>query len=136
MKTSISVQEKISNIREIATAMLQSSDSHMIELAEILSDRVLDIEMELYDKDMLIYGSQISCKELWDQKLLEPEVMTNISEDELRKLLAVMEYEALAIKDPKQYELAWEEEQVENWADAMDKQGLKVEAKKLRYNII
>ena len=47
-----------------------------------------------------------------------------------------MEYEALAIKDPKQYELAWEEEQVENWADAMDKQGLKVEAKKLRYNII
>ena len=39
-------------------------------------------------------------------ELEETEVMTNISEDNLRKLLAVMEYEALAIKDPKQYELA------------------------------
>ena len=46
-------------------------------------------------------------------ELEEPKIMTNISEDDFRKLLAVMEYEALAIKDPKQYELAWEEEQVE-----------------------
>ena len=70
------VQENIASIREVAMAMLQSSDSNMIELAEILSDRVLDIEIELYDKDMLIYGSQTSCEELWDQNLLEPEVMT------------------------------------------------------------
>lgn len=41
------VQENIFSIREIAMAMLQSSDSHMIELAMILSDRVMDIEMEL-----------------------------------------------------------------------------------------
>ena len=67
------VQENIASIREVAMAMLQSSDSNMIELAEILSDRVLDIEMELYDKDMLIYGSQTSCEELWDQNLLEPD---------------------------------------------------------------
>ena len=51
------VQENIFSIREIAMAMLQSSDSHMIELAEILSDRCIDIEIELYIKDMLIYGS-------------------------------------------------------------------------------
>ncbi len=72
MTTSISVQEKISNIREVATAMLQSSDSYMIELAEILSDRVLDIEIELCnpepeidkDKDALIYGSHTTFNEL------------------------------------------------------------------------
>ena len=45
------VQENIASIREVAMAMLQSSDSHMIELAEILSDRVLDIEMELYNPE-------------------------------------------------------------------------------------
>ena len=66
----------------------------------------------------------------------EPEINTNISEDELRKLLAVMEYEALAIKDPRQYELVSEEEQVENWVDAMDKQDLKAEANKLGYRVI
>ena len=111
-----SVQENIFSIREIAMAMLQSSDSHMIELAEILADKCLDIEMELYDP--------------------EPEIMTNISEDDLRKLLAVMEYEALAIKDPKQYELASEEEQVEKWVDRMDKHDLQVEANKLGYRVI
>ena len=68
------VQENIASIREVAMAMLQSSDSYMIELANILSDRVLDIEMELYDKDILIYGSKVSlCKELWDENLLEPD---------------------------------------------------------------
>lgn len=61
-----SVQENIFSIREIAMAMLQSSDSHMIELAEILADRVLDIEMELYNPE----------PELIEQHLLEPEVMT------------------------------------------------------------
>lgn len=70
------VQENIASIREVAMEMLQSSDSYMIELAKILSDRCLDIEIELYTKDMLIYGSQTSCKELWDQNLSEPEVMT------------------------------------------------------------
>ena len=70
------VQENIALIREIAMAMLQSSDLHMIELSHILSDRVTEIEIELYDKDMLIYGSQTSCKELWDQNLSEPEMMT------------------------------------------------------------
>lgn len=221
------VQENIASIREIAMTMLQSSDSHMIELSEILSDRVLDIEMELYDKDMLIYGSQTSCKELWDQNLSDPEVMTksydsasnrietihpthissvpcytftfeewreenydaitkyiaeypdhftpdmtrynmemklwlkgpgptgiynddiifrveleepkvmtNISEDDFRELLVEKEYEMLKENHPKQYELASEEEQVEEWVDAMDKQDLQVEANKLGYNII
>lgn len=45
------VQENIFSIREVAMAMLQSSDSHMIELAMILADRVLDIEMEIYDPE-------------------------------------------------------------------------------------
>ena len=221
------VQENIALIREIAMAMLQSSDSHMIELAKILSDRVTDIEIELYDKDMLIYGSQTSCKELWDQKLSEPEmmtksydsvsnrietihpthissvpcytftfeewreenydaitkyiaeypdnftpdmtrynmemklwlkgpgptgicnddiifrveleepeVMTNISEDDFRELLVEKEYEMLKENHPKQYEIASEEEQVEKWVDAMDKQDLQVEANKLGYRVI
>lgn len=221
------VQENIFSIREIATEMLNSSDNNMIELANILSDRVIDIEIELYDKDMLIYGSQTSCKELWDQNLSEPEemtksydsasnrietihpthissvpcytftfeewreenydaitkyiaeypdnftpdmtrynmemklwikgpgptgiynddiifrveleepkVMTNISEDDFRELLVEKEYEMLKENHPKQYELASEEEQVEEWVDAMDKQDLQVEANKLGYNII
>ena len=201
------VQENIASIREVAMAMLQSSDSHMIELAEILSDRVLDIEMELcnpepevmtksynstsnrietihpthiasvpcytftfeewreenrdaiteyieeypdhFTPDMTRYNMEMKlwikgpgptgiCNDdiIFRVELEEPEVITNISEDDFRKLLAVMEYEALAIKDPKQYELAWEEEQVEKWVDAMDKQDLQVEANKLGYNII
>lgn len=227
-----SIQENIFSIREVAMAMLQSSDSNMIELAEILSDRCIDIEIELYDKDMLIYGSQTSCKELLDQNLSEPEVMTksynstsnrietistsslhpthissvpcytftfeewreenydaiteyiaeypdhftpdmtrynmemklwlagpgptgiynddiifrveleepeimtNISEDDFRELLVEKEYEMLKENHPKQYELASEEEQVEKWVDAMDKHDLQVEANKLGYNII
>ena len=227
------VQENIFSIREVAMAMLQSSDSNMIELAEILSDRCIDIEMELYNKDMLIYGSQTSCEELWDQKLLEPEdvstksynsasnrietihpthissvpcytftfeewreenydaitkyiaeypdhftpdmtrynmemklwlkgpgptgiynddiifrvaleeelfsepeIIHNISEDEFRELLVEKEYEMLKENHPKQYELASEEEQVEKWVDAMDKQDLQVEANKLGYRVI
>ena len=110
------VQENIASIREVAMAMLQSSDSNMIELAHILSDRCLDIEMELYNP--------------------EPEVMTNISEDDFRELLVVMEYKMLKENHPKQYELASEEEQVEKWVDAMDKQDLQAEAKKLGYSII
>lgn len=212
-----SVQENIFSIREIAMAMLQSSDSHMIELAEILADRVLDIEMELYNPE----------PELIEQHLLEPEVMTksynstsnrietihpthiasvpcysftfeewreenrgaiteyieeypdhftpdmtrynmemklwlagpgptgiynddivfrveleeleemtNISEDDFRELLVEKEYEMLKENHPKQYELASEEEQVEKWVDAMDKQDLQVEANKLGYNVI
>ena len=45
------IQENIASIREVAMAMLQSSDSNMIELAMILADRVLDIEMEIYDPE-------------------------------------------------------------------------------------
>ena len=45
------VQENISSIRKVAMKLLRSSDSNMIELANILSDRVLDIEMELYDPE-------------------------------------------------------------------------------------
>ena len=130
------VKENIFSIREVAMELLQSSDSHMIELANVLSDRVTDIEIELYGKDMLIYGSQISCKELWDQNLSEPEVMTNISEDDFRELLVVMEYKMLKENHPKQYELASEEEQVEEWVYAMDKQDLQVEANKLGYRVI
>ena len=130
------VKENIFSIREVAMELLQSSDSHMIELANVLSDRVTDIEIELYGKDMLIYGSQISCKELWDQNLSEPEVMTNISEDDFRELLVVMEYKMLKENHPKQYELASDEEQVEKWVDAMDKQDLQVEANKLGYRVI
>ena len=200
------VQENIASIREVAMAMLQSSDSNMIELAMILADRVLDIEMEIYDPEPVritklynpasnkiethtIHIASVPCYTLtfeeWREEnhdaiteyiaeypddftpdmtrytiemklwlkgpwptgiynddiifrveLEEPKMMTSISEDDFRKLLAVMEYEALAIKDPKQYELAWEEEQVEKWVDAMDKQDLQVEANKLGYNVI
>lgn len=55
-----SIQENIFSIREIAVAMLESSDSHMIELAHILSNRCFDIEMEIKDesKDTLFnFGS-------------------------------------------------------------------------------
>ena len=222
-----SIQENIFSIREVAMAMIDSSDSHMIELAMILSDRAMDIEIELYTKDMLIYGSQTSCKELWDQNLSEPEVMTksydsasnrietihkthissvpcysftfeewreenydaiteyiaeypydftpdmtrynmemklwlkgpgptgiynddiifrfeleepevmtNISEDDFRELLVEKEYEMLKENHPRQYELALEEEQVEKWVDSMDKQDLQVEANKLGYKVI
>ena len=41
------VQENIASIREVAMSLLQSSDNNMIELAHILSDRCLDIEMEI-----------------------------------------------------------------------------------------
>ena len=109
------VQENIFSIREVAMAMLQSSDSHMIELAMILSDRCIDIEMELYNP--------------------EPE-FNNISEDDFRELLVKKEYEMLKENHPKQYELASEEEQVEKWVDAMDKQDLQVEANKLGYKVI
>ena len=138
MKTSISVQENISNIRELIIPMLRSSDNDMKTLAIKLSDNIFDIELSINT-----YPSKENDKAIFDQymepfvaKLSESEVMTNISEDDLRKLLAVMEYEALAIKDPKQYELASEEEQVEEWVDAMDKQDLQVEAKKLGYRVI
>ena len=43
------VQENIFSIREIAMAMLQSSDSHMIELAMTLADNALNIEFELIE---------------------------------------------------------------------------------------
>lgn len=196
------VQENIFSIREIAMAMLQSSDSHMIELAEILADRVLDIEMELYNPEPEVmtksYNSisnrietistsslhpthitSVPCYtftfEEWreenrdaiteyiaeypdnftpdmtrynmEMKLwlkgpgptgiynddiifrvesLEPEVMTNISEDDFRELLVEKEYEMLKENHPKQYELASDEEQIEKWVDAMDKQIFKL----------
>ncbi len=50
------VQENIELIRIVAMALLRSSDSHMIELAEILADSVMDIEMELYDPEPGGYG--------------------------------------------------------------------------------
>ena len=202
-----SVQENIFSIREIAMAMLQSSDSNMIELAEILSDRVMDIEIELYDPEPEVmtksYNStsnrietihqthiaSVPCYtftfEEWreenkdaiteciaeypdhftpdmtrynmEMKLwlkgpgpsgiyndeivfrieLEEELsVNNISEDEFRELLVETEYKMLKEHHPKQYELASEEEQVEKWVDAMDKQDLQVEANKLGYNII
>ena len=201
------VQENIFSIREVAMAMLESSDSHMIELAEILADRVLDIEMELYNPepevmtksynstsnqietihpthivsvpcytftfeewkevnrdaiteyiaeypdhftpDMTRYNMEMK---LWlvgpgptgiynDEiifrvELEEPEMMTDISEDDFRELLVEKEYKMLKENHPKQYELASEEEQVEKWVDAMDKQDLQVEANKLRYKVI
>ena len=201
------INENIASIREVAMAMLQSSDSHMIELAMILADRVLDIEMEIYNPEPEVmtksYNStsnrietihpthiaSVPCYtftfEEWreenydyiteyiaeypdhftpdmtrynmEMKLwlagpgptgiyndeivfrieLEEEILlNNISEDEFRELLVVMEYEALAINHPKQYELASEEEQVEKWVDAMDKQDLQVEANKLGYRVI
>lgn len=201
------VQENIASIRKVAMALLQSSDNNIAELAHILSDRCLDIEMEICNPGPEVYGkvynsisnrietihkthiSSVPCYsftfEEWREEnhdaitkyiaeypdhftpdmtrynmemklwlagpgptgiynddiifrveLEEPEMMNNISEDEFRELLAVMEYEALAIKDPKQYELAWEEEQVEKWVDRMDKQDLQVEANKIGYNII
>ena len=202
------VQENIFSIREVAMAMLQSSDSNMIELAEILSDRVMDIEMELYDPEPEVmtksynstsnrietihptHISSVPCytftfeewraenydaiteyiaeypdhftpdmtrynmeMKLWlagpgptgiynddiifRVELEEPAFMSNISEDDFRKLLINTRYEVLAITKPlEQYELASEEEQVEKWVDTMDKQDLQVEAKKLGYNII
>ena len=40
-----SIKDNIFSIREVEMELLQSSDSNMIELAHILSDRCLDIEM-------------------------------------------------------------------------------------------
>lgn len=85
-----SIQENIESIREVAMTLLRSSDSHMIELAEILSDSVMDIEMELYNP--------------------EPEDVPTKSYNSTSNR-----------KDTIQYELASEEEQVEKWADAIDK---------------
>lgn len=201
------VQENIFSIREIAMAMLQSSDSHMIELAEILADRVLDIEMELYNPKPKVmtksydstsnrietihptHISSVPCYtftfEEWREKNrdaiteyiaeypddftpdmtrynmemklwikgpgqtgiynydiifrveLEEELSANnILEDDFRTLLVKKEYEMLKEHHPKQYELASEEEQVEKWVDAMDKQDLQVEANKLGYRLI
>lgn len=202
-----SIQENIASIREVAMALLQSSDNNMIELAEILADRVLDIETELYDPEPEVYGkvynsvsnrietihkthiTSVPCytftfeewrnensdaiteyiakypdhftpdmtrynmeMKLWLKgpgstgiynddivfrvELEEPEMMTNISEDDFRELLVEKEYEMLKENHPKQYELASEEEQVEKWVDAMDKQDLQVEANKLGYRVI
>ena len=112
-----SIQENIFSIREIAVAMLESSDSHMIELAHILSDRVTDIEMELYNQ--------------------EPAFMSNISEDDFRELLTNTKYEVLAITKPlEEYELIMEEEQVEKLVDSMDKADLQIEAIRMGYSII
>ena len=206
------INENIASIREVAMAMLQSSDSHMIELAMILADRVLDIEMEIYDPepevmtksynstsnrietihpthiasvpcysftfeewreenydaiteyiaeypdhftpDMTRYNMEMKLwlkgpgptgiynddiifrVELEEELFSEPEIMTNISEDDFRELLVEKEYEMLKENHPKQYELASEEEQVEKWVDAMDKQDLQVEANKLGYKVI
>ena len=207
------VQENMASIREVAMAMLQSSDSNMIELANILSDRVLDIEMELYNPepecvptksynstsnrietihkthissvpcytftfeewraenydaiteyiaeypdhftpDMTrynmemklwlkgpgptgIYNDDIIFRVAIEEELFsEPEMLNNISEDEFRELLVEKEYEMLKENHPKQYKLASEEEQVEKWVDAMDKQDLQVEANKLGYRVI
>ena len=57
------VQENIASIREVAMAMLQSSDSHMIELAMTLADNALNIEFELIEDFEIARES-------------EPEVMT------------------------------------------------------------
>ena len=54
-----SIQENIASIKEIEMAMLQSSDPHMIELAEILANRVLDREMELYNPRAVSYGPMV-----------------------------------------------------------------------------
>ena len=201
------VQENIASIREVAMTMLQSSDSHMRELAMILADNALNIEMELYNPEQegmtksynstsnrieTIHPTHISSVpcytftfEEWreenydaitkyiaeypdhftpdmtrynmEMKLwlagpgptgiynddimfrveLEEELLVNnISEDEFRTLLVVMEYKMLKENHPKQYELASDEEQVEKWVDAMDKQDLQVEANKLGYRVI
>lgn len=207
------VQENIASIREVAMELLRSSENNMIELANILSDKCINIEMELYNQepegvmtksydsasnrietistsslhkthissvpcytftfeewreenydaitkyiaeypdhftpDMTRYNMEMK---LWLKgpgptgiynddiifrvELEEPEVMTNISEDDFRELLVEKEYEMLKENHPKQYELASEEEQVEKWVDAMDKHDLQVEANKLGYNII
>lgn len=110
-----SIQENIFSIREIAIAMLESSDSNMIELAEKLSDRVMDIEIEISNP--------------------EPELQS-ISEEDFREILVEQEYESIQLGNPKQYELALEEEQVEKWVDKMNKHELQIEASKRGYNII
>ena len=74
--------------------------------------------------------------ELEEELFSEPEIIHNISEDEFRELLVEKEYEMLKENHPTQYELASEEEQVEKWVDAMDKQDLQVEANKLGYRVI
>jgi len=109
------VQENIASIREVAMAMLQSSDSHMAELAQILSDRCLDIEMELYDKDMLIYGSQTSCEELWDQNLSGPEMMTKSYDSASNKIETIETIHPTHISSVPCYTFTFEEWREENY---------------------
>ena len=67
-----SIQDNISLIKEIAIEMLNSSDSNMVKLANVLSDRCTDIELQLCNqepevskaKDALIYGSHTTFDEL------------------------------------------------------------------------
>lgn len=202
-----SIQENIFSIREIAIAMLESSDSNMIELAEILSDRVMDIEIEIsnpepevmtksynstsnqietihpthissvpcytftfeewreenrdaiteyiaeypddFTQDMTRYNMEMK---LWlagpgptgiynddiifRVELEEEVLLNNISEEDFREILVEQEYESIQLGNPKQYELALEEEQVEKWVDKMNKHELQIEANKRGYNII
>ena len=58
-----------------------------------------------------------------------------ISIDEFQKLLIHLEYEALAIGDQEMYDLAVEEQQVEQWVYAMSLSNLKKEAEELGYEL-
>lgn len=98
-----------------------------------------NMEMKLWIKGpgpTGIYNDDIIFRvELEEELFSEPEGR-NISEDDFRELLVEKEYEMLKENHPKQYEIASEEEQVEEWVDAMDKQDLQVEANKLGYRVI
>ena len=60
---------------------------------------------------------------------------TLITVPEFQKLMIYMEYQALAIGDQKMYDLAVEEQQVEQWVYNMSLSNLKKEAEELNFEL-
>ena len=63
------------------------------------------------------------------------EYRNRVSTEAFQRLLIDMEYEALAITNTEMYDLAVEEQQVEQWVYAMSLTNLKKEAESLNFEL-
>ena len=63
------------------------------------------------------------------------EYRNRVSTDTFQRILIDMEYEALAITNTEMYDLAVEEQQVEQWVYTMSLTNLKKEAEKLSFEL-
>ena len=63
------------------------------------------------------------------------EYRNRVSTDAFQRILIDMEYEALAITNTEMYDLAVEEQQVEQWVYTMSLTNLKKEAEKLSFEL-